>query len=247
MGHLLWQLQDNWPGQSFGLLNYGGEWKQQLHFVRRSFAPLLVTAAGGVAADGSTAVTLISDLPSALHGCTVEATLWKYGSVSPLPLQQWNVTVPLVAAGGTAHALALPKPDAHTTEFIRLAASCRGVASGGGGVLRVESQGEHFFPGTNFAAVREHLLAPDISASGWSMAGTDCTLKLSVAAPALFVVPSSSQLEGRFSDSAFALVPGELRQLGFKTASGAVCNVDRLRSGLEFTSLHSLLTPSATH
>jgi beta-mannosidase len=235
MGHLLWQLQDNWPGQSFGLLNYGGEWKQQLHVVRRAFAPLLVTAAGGVGADGSTAVHLVSDLPEGLRECAVEASEWAFGSEAAAPLRRWNATVPQVAAGGVEQALALLQPPAASlgASFVRLSVSCSGGES---------SRGEHFFPGTNFSAVRRQLLPPNIRASEWATAGTDCTLTLSADAPALFVIPSAAQeLEGRFSDSAFALVPGEPRQLSFKTASGGACDVGALERSFAAASLHSLL------
>ena len=107
MGHLLWQLQDNWPGQSFGLLNYGGKWKQQMHFLRRSFAPLLATAvstAGGAA----TVVQLVSDVPREQRACRVQATLWDVGSSSVAPQRTWNATVPSLDAGGVvAQALQL--------------------------------------------------------------------------------------------------------------------------------------------
>lgn len=78
-------------GQSFGLLNYGGEWKQQLHFVRRSFAPLLITAAGPLDSPTQT-IHLISDIPRYLHGCEVEAMLWELGGATT-PTQTWNATV----------------------------------------------------------------------------------------------------------------------------------------------------------
>eukprot|EP01043_Picozoa_sp_COSAG02_P016128 COSAG02_NODE_703_length_18313_cov_58.533652_11_plen_279_part_00 len=90
MGHLIWQLQDNWPGQSFGLLNYGGEWKQQLHFVRRSFAPLLVTAAGSLGEPPM--IHLVSDIPRPLRRCKVEVALWEPG-VAIAPTLTWNATI----------------------------------------------------------------------------------------------------------------------------------------------------------
>ena len=79
-------------------------------------------------------------------------------------------------------------------------------------------------------------------ADGWAAVGADCALTLSAVAPALFVVPSSG-LAGRWSDSAFALVPGEQRALLFTPAGGAACDPKHLRADTNFTSLFSLLRP----
>ena len=239
MGHLLWQLQDNWPGQSFGLLNYGGEWKQQMHFIRRSFAPLLVTATSD--ASGAAAVHLVSDVPRALRACSVRAALWDASSTAAAPVQSWSATVPSVAAGGVAlQALQLQAPPlAGSVGFLRLSVSCE---EGGeeGGAAAPAAEVEHFFPGTNFSHARAQLRDPALRAAGWATAGADCALTLSAAAPALFVVPSTG-LAGRWSDSAFALVPGEQRALLFTPAGGAACDPSRLRTDTKFTSLHSLL------
>lgn len=228
MGHLIWQLQDNWPGQSFGLLNYGGEWKQQLHFVRRAFAPLLVTAAGQTVSGGST-IHLISDLPSALESCNVECSLWAFDAAASAPVKHWNMTIPHIDAGGVAKAMTISSPGSHA--FLRLKASCSGIP---------QVQNDHFFAGTNFSLVRQVLGPPSIIASNWGSEDSDCTLTLEATVTALFVVPSS-KLEGRFSDSSFSLVHGEQRSLSFKTATGEKCDLEQLRSTFTVDSLYSLL------
>ena len=45
MGALVWQLNDNWPVASWSSLDYGGKWKPLHYQLKRTFAPLLVTAA----------------------------------------------------------------------------------------------------------------------------------------------------------------------------------------------------------
>ena len=67
---------------------------------------------------------------------------------------------------------------------------------------------------------------------------------LAVDAPALFVVPITA-VAGRWSDSAFALMPGERRRLAFAPADGADCDLDRLQADAQFASLHLLLAPPA--
>ena len=44
MGTLFWQLNDNWPVCSWSAIEYGGKWKLLMHFAKRFFAPLLVSA-----------------------------------------------------------------------------------------------------------------------------------------------------------------------------------------------------------
>ena len=244
MGHLIWQLQDNWPGQSFGLLNYGGEWKQQMHFIRRSFAPLLVTAAGPISTDEGTSVHLISDVMSNTK-CEVDVGLWDLSSTSHTPARSWSAAVSVVGGSATKALTILPAQLSmlsHNSSFLRLRASC----SGG-----VEMQNDHFLS-TNFSAARDALHEPIFNVSNWGVSNSastgslDCTFTLTAAVPALFVVLDAGGYAGRFSDGAFALVPGEERVLSFTpTAAGPderqPCQIEKLREGFSVTSLHSLL------
>ena len=88
---------------------------------------------------------------------------------------------------------------------------------------------------------------PAIVASAWGNDGEsgDCTVALHTTAPALFVVPRSTKLDGRFSDSSFSMVPGETRELTFKmTISGGsgLCDFHVLRNNFAVLSLHDLLS-----
>ena len=44
------------------------------YFVRRAYAPLLVTAAGAWPAD---VIRVVSDLPTVQHGCNITAKAWQ--------------------------------------------------------------------------------------------------------------------------------------------------------------------------
>ena len=146
-----------------------------------------------------------------------------------------------MAGGGATKALAVPPAQlsvlSSNGSFLRLKASC------GGGV---EAQNDHFLS-TNFSAARRALHEPNFNVSNWDVSeDLDCTFTLAAAAPTLFVVLYAGGYPGRFSDGAFALVPGEERVLSFTpTASGPderqLCQVEKLRGSFSVTSLHSLL------
>ena len=78
--------------------------------------------------------------------------------------------------------------------------------------------------------------------TAWGQQGADCAFVVSSAeAPALFVVLDSGGAAGRFSDSAFALVPGEQKRVSFTPPRGVQCDVGALRSSLRLMSLRDLL------
>lgn len=235
MGHLIWQLQDNWPGQSFGLLNYGGEWKQQMHFVRRSFAPLLVTAAGP--RGGSTiSVHLVSDIPRQLRNCSVQASLWTFGATTARPAQTWAAHVREVLPGGVELALRVPSAVVVPSRtFLRMSVTC------GGGVT---TQNDHFVG--NFSSSRRLLHTdPRCAAAGWRVTGRSCAFTVTCQAVVPFVVLDSAGMlgPGHFSDGAFAVVPGETKEIVYTPAGrGKACDLVRLkRVGVRIESLYSLL------
>lgn len=233
MGHLIWQLQDNWPGQSFGLLNWGGEWKQQMHFVRRANAPMIVTAAGELPVGG---VHIVSDLPVELTSCNVTAAVWEVdGGQGRLPTKQWSALVPRVPRGGVVEALRLPTGAFHDLSphgwFLRLRATCNGGA--------YVNENDHFVG--NFSMMRRVLASPQCAASQWGVANHSCTFTLKCIEPAVFVVPSAQGLSGVFSDSAFVVLPAEPKYMSFVPAGGQPCRISELKSQLTLDSLHTLL------
>jgi hypothetical protein len=162
------------------------------------------------------------------------------------PLKSWKANVATVGAGGVVQALVLPEGAAETAapglSFLRLNATCNAP---GGGATR-SSGGAHFVMSTNFSLARPRMGNPAITASAWGNDGEsgDCTLTLHAAAPALFVMPRSTKLNGRFSDSSFSMVPGEAKELSFKTISGGVavaCDINVLRNNFATLSLYDLL------
>ena len=44
MGSLIWQLNDTWPGTTWSITNFGGQWKPAMYQAKRDYAPALVMA-----------------------------------------------------------------------------------------------------------------------------------------------------------------------------------------------------------
>lgn len=66
MGTLFWQLNDCWPSISWSSIDYYGRWKALHYYVRRAYAPVLVSPYA--AEDGMISIKAISDLPEKFEG-----------------------------------------------------------------------------------------------------------------------------------------------------------------------------------
>jgi beta-mannosidase len=60
MGTLYWQLNDTWPGPSWSTIDYFGQWKASHYFVKRAFAPVVISMVEDIAA-GTIECWIISD------------------------------------------------------------------------------------------------------------------------------------------------------------------------------------------
>ena len=146
-----------------------------------------------------------------------------------------------VAPGGVAQALTLPADAVRPRSgaFLRLRASCDEG--------NMTSSNDHYFTAgsENFAAARRLLQEPPgCVASDWALAGSSCAFSLRCEKVALFVVldTTGSLGPGRFSDGAFAMVPGEEKRLLFSPAGhGKVCDVEAAKAKLVISSLYSLM------
>ncbi len=88
MGALIWQLNDTWPVTSCSSVDYFGRWKAAHYFIRRFFAPLLVSAEED-AATGRALVHVTSDLRT-----PVKARLtWKLTDLDGRVLRRGGQTV----------------------------------------------------------------------------------------------------------------------------------------------------------
>lgn len=65
MGTLYWQLNDCWPVVSWSGIDYYGNWKALHYFVKKAFAPILVSP---VESNGNLKVFIVSDRPDPTEG-----------------------------------------------------------------------------------------------------------------------------------------------------------------------------------
>lgn len=78
MGCLVWQLNDCWPVISWAGIDYGGRWKAQQYYLKRSFEPILITALeDGAAMD----IFVVNDTPEDVQGVVTWSLRNNYSEV----------------------------------------------------------------------------------------------------------------------------------------------------------------------
>ncbi len=196
MGALYWQLNDTWPVCSWASLDHGGNWKLLHHMARHFFAPVTVVAIPQGAALELRAVN-DSRVPVAL---TVDAfALSMAGEMRALA--RLSAQVPTDAAVPLA---AVPLSDLRPDE-----------------VLYWRWTGPEGLVGEDLHAPRAwktfDLQPPGIAMNVAPSGGTtDITLTARALAP---FVALEADVPGRFSDNAFALIPGQPRHVTFTPES----------------------------
>lgn len=194
MGTLYWQLNDTWPVCSWSSLDHGGNWKLLHHMARGFYQPVLVAA---VPEGGEIRLVGVNDRPGAVALCLRAMAVNMAGQLRPL-----------------AEASA------------RLEAPAQTLLTIGAGALAADEmlffdwQGDDGTAAHDIFAPRPHkaydLLAPRLTnrvsetADGWQIA-------LEAGALAHFVAVEAD-CPGRFSDNAFALLPGRPVTLTFTPA-----------------------------
>ncbi|MGL5010831.1 MAG: glycoside hydrolase family 2 protein, partial [Paracoccaceae bacterium] len=187
MGALYWQLNDTWPVCSWSGLDYGGNWKLLHHMARHFFAPVTV-----VAVPSPDAITLrgVNDTRDA---------------------QLITITVSALAMDGSLRALGQASAELPTDESIELISIARSDLRPGEVLHWAWDGGEDVLPLTPWKAY--DLLSPNITMTArqeedvWQI-----TLSTQTLAPYVAV---EADLPGRFSDNAFALIPGRPRTITF--------------------------------
>lgn len=195
MGALYWQLNDTWPVCSWASLDHGGNWKLLHHMSRHFFAPVTVVAIP----DRSTVMLKGVNDTLAAVGLTVDVSaLSMAGRLRPLA--RFTATV------GTQAAERIGAVDA--------------AMLAGDEVLHWRWSEQGGVAGQDLHAPRPwktyDLIAPEVSLTVRAQ-GTGWHLDLAAESLAPFVAVESDQ-PGRFSDNAFALIPGMPRSLTFTPA-----------------------------
>jgi len=195
MGALYWQLNDTWPVCSWASLDHGGNWKLLHHMSRHFFAPVTVVA---IPEGGSVVLKGVNDTLAAVGLTADVSALSMAGRLRPLA--RFTATV------GTQAAERIGAVDA--------------AMLAGDEVLHWRWSGQGGIAGQDLYAPRPwktyDLIAPKVSLTVRAQ-GTGWQLDLAAESLAPFVAVESDQ-PGRFSDNAFALIPGAPRSLTFTPA-----------------------------
>ncbi len=197
MGTLYWQLNDTWPVCSWSGLDHGGDWKQLHHMARRFFEPLRLVA---IPQDGKVSIRAVNDWLDTADVTLTLSAFTMQGARREIGV--FNTSVP---ADRAIIITELPLDALGQDEFLRLS-----WQSGGG-------RGEDTFLPRPFKTWK--LEEPGLSVAQSVEAGA-AVWTLTAARPAFFVAPESG-MAGRFSDSAFDLMPGESRSIRFLPSEGA--------------------------
>lgn len=194
MGTLYWQLNDTWPVCSWSSLDHGGNWKLLHHMARGFYQPVLVAA---VPEGGAIRLVGVNDRPGAVALSLRAMAVNMAGQLRPLA----EASARLEAPAQTLLTIGAGALDADEMLFF-------------------DWQGDDGTAAQDIFAPRPHkaydLLAPRLThrvtetAAGWQITLEACALAHFVAVEA--------DCPGRFSDNAFALLPGRPVTLTFTPA-----------------------------
>jgi beta-mannosidase len=191
MGTLIWQLNDTWPVCSWSSLDHGGGWKLLHHMARHFYAPITVVA---VPKEGAITLRGVNDTAAAVGLVLTISAVTMAGAVRPLATV--NATITTDAAQDMA---TVARGDLAEGEVLHWAWS--GDATGAD-LMELAPWKAH------------DLLNPNVTMTT-AQHGTDWAITLTAQALAPYAAVESD-VAGRFSDNAFALIPGQPRTITFK-------------------------------
>ncbi|MEO1240227.1 MAG: glycoside hydrolase family 2 protein [Pseudomonadota bacterium] len=200
MGTLIWQLNDTWPVCSWSSLDYGGAWKLMHYMAKRFYQDVMVTA---VPSGNTIELRAANDTPSKVPLVITAQAVELDGSLRDL--QQLSTMV----GGRSTHIMTLSRGQLHEDEL--LAVTWSGDAGNGR---------EIFAP--------KPYKSYDLNDPSVSMAANGNTVTLSADGLSLFTTVEAD-CPGRFSDNAFDMLPGEVRQVTFTPTDPAATPTFTLR------------------
>jgi beta-mannosidase len=226
MGSLFWQLNDCWPAISWSSIDYYGRWKALQYYARRFYNPLLVSP---YEENGSVAVYVVSDrLKPASANLRVRlmtfdgAVLKEKSQPVEIPALSSKIYVQWPMEGFLALKGYSPESTFVSTEL---------TVNG-----KTASRNLLFFA----HAKNLDLPSPRIT-SALTGGGGSYQLRLTSNALARDVYVSAGDLDVRYSNNFFNLLPGETREITLETAA----TLQQLRASLKIVSLTDAFAPAA--
>lgn len=223
MGGLYWQLNDCWPVASWASIDYYGRWKALQYYARRFYDDVLVSP---FLHDDKVDVYVVNDKLQAMNG-TIHARLLDFdGKV--LFEQNENVSIP---AQSSAIYLTLGRADLAAKGDLNKSFLVVDLQSGGSKI----SQNSVFFNVTHDLSLP---VSPKIDVS-WSQSADGPAITLKSGQLARDVYVSFGDLDVKFSDNYFDLLPNDPVTLTLKTSASA----DQLKQAMQVVSLTDAFTP----
>jgi beta-mannosidase len=226
MGSIFWQLNDCWPVASWSSIDYYGRWKALQYYARRFYAPVLVSPH---VEEGSVKTYIVSDKTEAMHGqlhlrlmdfdgkVLMEET--QQVDVSPLASKvyhDWPVSKLTEAAGGdVSHVFVVADLISGTTQI---------------------SRNLTYLAPTKLIRLKPAQLKVETT-------GANGTYKVRVTSPVLArsVYVSVGELDAKFSDNYFNLLPGETATVTVTSSA----SLDEVKAQLKVISLMDAFAPNA--
>lgn len=207
MGTIIWQLNDTWPVCSWASLDYGGDWKLMHHMAQAFYADVMVTA---VPTGDTITLRGANDAPVSADVAVTAQAVDMAGNLRPLAKATSTI-------GDTSiDMLSMPVADLNDGEMLV--------------VSWKSDQGE----GREIYTPKPYKTF-DLLPANVAMDITGNTITLTANGLALFT-SLEADTQGRFSDNAFDMLPGESRTITFTPSDASQTPTFTLRD------LHSATT-----
>ncbi|SHH25367.1 beta-mannosidase [Cognatiyoonia sediminum] len=189
MGTLIWQLNDTWPVCSWASLDHGGDWKVMHHMAKDFYADVIVTA---VPMGDKIELRAVNDAPDSVE---LDVKLSAVSGTTARALSTQSLTVGTVAE--TVSSIAVS--DLGAEEFL-----CIDWSYAGGSGREVYAPKPY----------KSYDLEDPNAKMAVNNAGETYDITVTSEGLALFTTVEADT-EGRFSDNAFDMMPGETKILRF--------------------------------
>ncbi len=199
MGTLFWQLNDTWPVCSWSSLDHGGNWKLLHHMARRFYAPVSVFA---LPEGDVVSLKAVNDTADEMTISLHVSALNMAGQLRPL-----IETETLLCNKGAVVCCQVPLDRLNPDEVLHW--EWQGEIADSG--LTQDVSGEDVYAIKPWKA---HDLVDPAARLVAAPDGTDWRITLTAQALAPFAA-LEADVPGRFSDNAFALIPGRDRVIRF--------------------------------
>ncbi|UWR00048.1 glycoside hydrolase family 2 protein [Rhodobacteraceae bacterium S2214] len=207
MGTIIWQLNDTWPVCSWASLDYGGDWKLMHHMAQAFYADVMVTA---VPTGDTITLRGTNDAPASVDVAVTAQAVDMAGDLRPLAKATstiWDTSIDM---------LSMPVTDLNDGEMLV--------------VSWKSDQGE----GREIYTPKPYKTF-DLLPANVAMDITGNTITLTAQGLSLFT-SLEADTQGRFSDNAFDMLPGESRTITFTPSDASQTPTFTLRD------LHSATT-----